>query len=255
MNFLQIFAIALVEGITEFLPISSTGHMILVSNLLGIPQTDFIKSFEIFIQLGAIGAITLMYSKSIFTKTQLWKPIGIAFLPAALVGLFFYKFIKTYLLGNAHITVLTLFIGGILLILFEYLQSHQKNNHHQTTVNAKQAVIIGIAQSFSVIPGVSRSAATIIGGQISGLTRIAAVDFSFLLAIPTMLAATVYDLVKSKHAYTGEELFALGTGFIVAFISAWITVSLFRKFVQKYSLIHFGIYRILLALLFWIIIL
>lgn len=255
MTFVQAIIIALVEGITEFLPISSTGHMILVGKVLGINQSEFVKSFEIYIQLGAIAAITLMYSRSIIKNIQIWKPLTIAFLPTALVGVIFYQLIKVYLLGNAYVTVISLFVGGILLLIFDRIHTPRTEGPEPHAMKTKQALIIGIAQSLSVIPGVSRSAATIIGGQVAGLTRVAAVDFSFLLAIPTMIAATTYDLVKSRYSFTGEELIILGVGTLVAFVSAWITVSLFRTYVRKYSFVHFGMYRIVLAVLYWGIIL
>lgn len=256
MNIFQAIILSIVEGISEFLPISSTGHLVLTSYLLNIPQTEFVKSFEIIIQLGAILAVVVLYWKTLISKRQLWPKLLIAFLPTAIVGLTLYKLIKGFLIGNPTITLWALFIGGILLIVFEKLYKEQP--HHIDSlekVSNKNALLIGVAQSFSIIPGVSRAAATIIGGLSVGLKRNVAVEFSFLLAIPTMIAATALDLKESALNFTTQEFMLIAIGFIGAFITAILAIKFFIKYVQSHTFIPFGIYRIILAILYWLIIL
>lgn len=256
MDFLQVIILSIVEGVSEFLPISSTGHLILASSFLNIPQTEFVKSFEIFIQLGAILAVVVIYWKTLLENKKAWKPLLFAFLPTAIVGFILYKFIKGYLLGNDLVVVLALLIGGILLIILEKV--HKEKDSHVETLNnitIKQSILIGLAQSLAVIPGVSRSAATIIGAMFLGIKRKTAVDFAFLLAIPTMLAATALDLFKSNFQFSAYEFSILIVGFVGSFIVALIVVRWFLKFIQKNTFIPFGIYRIIIAILFWVILL
>jgi len=248
---------SIVEGITEFLPISSTGHLILTAKLLSIPQTDFVKSFEIIIQLGAIAAVAarvIVNSNSNSWKYH-WKNILIAFLPTGVLGLLLYKIVKTYLLGNTGVTIGALLVGGILIILLEKskfsifnFQSSSKLSIDK--LNTKQSLLIGLIQAVSMIPGVSRAMATIFGGMGVGLTRAEATEFSFLLAIPTMAAATGLDLLKSGWSFTGSEWGILMIGFFGAMITAWITVKWLVGYVQKHDFTAFGIYRIVLALVF-----
>lgn len=256
MDFLQTIILSIVEGLTEFLPISSTGHLILAAEVLNIPQTDFVKSFEIIIQLGAILAVVFLYWKKVITNTRLWPKLAVAFLPTGIIGLLFYKLIKGFLLGNQSIVLLALFIGGALLIILEKVYKEQK--HHISNIDqisSKQAFLIGLCQSVSIIPGVSRAAATIIGGMFLGLKRTTAVEFSFLLAIPTMAAATGLDLIESNFSFTTNEYILLAVGLLGSFITALFAVKFLLKFVQTHTFIPFGIYRILLALLFWIFVL
>lgn len=255
MSIFHSIILAVVEGITEFLPISSTGHLILTSNLLGINQTDFVKSFEIIIQLGAILAVIYLYLPSFLSHRNLWPKLVAAFLPAAIIGFTLFKFIKGFLLGNTLVTLLSLFIGGLLLIILELI--HREKEHHLDEVSQldyRQAVTIGIFQSFSIIPGVSRSATTIVGGLLVGLKRRAAVEFSFLLAVPTMLAATTLDLYQSQFSFTPDQLTAIAIGFIVSFITAVFSIKFLISFVKKHTFIPFGIYRIALSILYWLII-
>lgn len=257
MDILHAVIISIVEGITEFLPVSSTGHQVLVAQLLGVPQTEFVKSFEIFIQLGAILAIVGMYFKKVLNNTKMWKPLLAAFIPTGIIGFAFYKVVKEVLLGNDFVTVTALFIGGLILIGVEMFVFKNKQHHilKMEDVTIKQGVIIGLAQSLSIIPGVSRAAATIVGAMCLGISRETAVEFSFLLAVPTMLAATGLDLVKSNHHFTGSEWGILAVGFVGAFITAWFTVKYFLQFVKTNTFIPFGIYRIVVAILFWLIVL
>lgn len=255
MDYFQAVILSIVEGVTEFLPISSTGHLILTAKFLNIPETEFVKSFEIFIQLGAILAVVILYRKTLTSNLAVWKNILIAFFPTALIGLFFYKTVKQLLLGNSTITLAMLFIGGVLLIVLEKIYK-EKDHHSQTltTITTKQAFLIGICQSISIIPGVSRAAATIIGALFLGVKRKTAVEFSFLLAIPTMAAATGLDLLKTPLIFNMHEYILLAIGFFGSFITALVVVKLFLTYVQTYTFIPFGIYRIILAILFFLIV-
>lgn len=253
MTYFHALLLGAVEGITEFLPISSTGHLILVSHLLGIPDSSFLTSFEIAVQLGAICAVLLLYWKS-FLNIEILKRLVAGFIPTAVIGLLFYSFIKHYLLGNELVVVLALAIGGVLLIAFEILH---KENHEVpeglTTITYPQAFLVGLAQSFAMIPGVSRSAATILGGLILGIRRTTIVEFSFLLAVPTMGAAVALDVLKSYQSFTTDGLGYIMVGFVTAFLIALIAVRFLLKFVKTYTFIPFGIYRIIVAgLFFWL---
>ena len=255
MNYIQALILSIVEGISEFLPISSTGHLILASDLLKISQSEFVKSFEIIIQFGAISAVVFLYWKKISSNFNLWPKLLIGFMPAGIIGLTLYKAIKGLLLGNSLITVASLFLGGILLIVLEKI--YKEREHHLSSIDEisyKQAFWIGVCQSVSIIPGVSRSAATIIGGMFLGLKRTTAVEFSFLLAIPTMAAATGLDLVKSDFAFSTNEYTLLGVGLLGSFITALFAIKFLIKFVQKNNFIPFGIYRIILSGLFFLLV-
>lgn len=252
MTFFDVIILSIIEGVTEFLPISSTGHLVLTSYALHIPQTNFVKSFEIIIQLGAILAIVVLYWNTLIKNLNVWKRILIAFIPTTIVGLTLYRFIKDILIGNPMITVVALLFGGIALIIIDYF--HKEREEHIDSIEKisyKNAFIIGVFQSLSIVPGVSRAAATIIGGLLTGAKRKTAVEFSFLLAIPTMLAATALDLKESNFDFTGQEIMLLAIGLLGSFIVALLAVKFFVKYVQSHSFIPFGIYRIVLALLFW----
>ncbi len=250
MNYIQSLILSVVEGVTEFLPVSSTGHLILASSLLNIPQTDFVKSFEIAIQLGAIASVLFLYKDTLLKKFGVWKNVAAAFVPTMLVGFVLYKFIKNYLLGSSEIVVLSLIAGGVFLIAFEILYHPINRVSSIEKMNLKTSFLIGLIQSVSVIPGVSRAAATIIGGLFLGLDRKTAVEFSFLLAIPTMLAAAGLDLIQSAPAFTASEFGILVVGFIGAFISALVVVKLFVSYIRNNNFIYFGIYRIAIGILF-----
>lgn len=249
MNLIQTIILSVVEGITEFLPISSTGHLILTSYLLGIPQTEFVKSFEIIIQLGAILAVVVIYFKKLVLSLNfdLYKNILFAFLPSVVFGLFFYDYIKDYLIGNSLIVVVSLLIGGVLMLLFEKFWKF--NNHRQ--LNSKHYLTIGLFQVLSMIPGVSRAFATIFGGMTVGMNRKEATEFSFFLAIPTMLGASVLDLYKTDlSVWTNSNLITLLIGFFVSFVTAYIVVKWLIKFVQTHDFKVFGWYRIAVAIIF-----
>ena len=206
MDIKHAFIMGAVEGITEFLPISSTGHLILTAHILGLPQDSFTKSFEISIQLGAIMAILFLYWQRFLKDLELWKRIITAFLPTGLLGFSLYKFIKGYLIGNDHVVVIALVLGGFFLLFADRLCERFCYMGDIRDLSYPRAFAIGIFQSLAIIPGVSRSGATIIGGMLMGLNRKTAAEFSFLLAVPTMLIATGYDLYKSHQSFNRQAL-------------------------------------------------
>jgi len=252
MTLFQSILIALVEGLTEFLPISSTGHMILASTAMGIHEDEFVKTFEVFIQLGAILAIALMYIKRFFRNLTIYYKLIIAFLPTAVVGFLAYDYIKAYLFNPIVVSV-SLILGGIILIFIDKKVAAQGSTVVEVEdISYKNAFFIGLCQCLSMVPGTSRAAATIIGGVFNGLDKRQATEFSFLLAVPTMLAAGGYDLLKADLAFTSEQLMLLGIGFVVAFVSAWGAVKLFLTYVSTHGFTSFGWYRIGLGIVFLI---
>lgn len=253
MNLLTAVVLGIVEGITEFLPVSSTGHLILTANLLKIPQTEFLKSFEIAIQLGAILSVVVLYWKSFLVKFSVLKKITIAFIPTAIIGLLLYKVLKSFLLGNSEVVLWSLAIGGLFIIIFEIFYRQKESAIEDIdSISYPKAFLIGIFQSIAIIPGVSRSAATIIGGLILGLKRKTIVEFSFLLAVPTMLAATVFDLTKSAGSFNSGQLIYLIAGFVVSFITACFAIKFLLYFIKNHNFIPFAIYRIVLAIVMFI---
>lgn len=253
MDYLQVLILAVVEGVSEFLPISSTGHLVLTSELLKIQQTNFVKSFEVIIQLGAILAVVVLYAKKLIHNRALWPKILAAFVPTAIIGFTLYSLIKEFLIGNTMVTLSALFLGGILLIIIEKFYKEQPHHLDKAeNLSYKKALLIGLVQGISVIPGVSRSAATIFGGLFVGLKRKTAVEFSFLLAIPTMAGATGLDLVKSNFSFSMHEWGLLTVGFVGSFITAIFAVKYFLRYIEHHTFVVFGVYRIVLAVLYWI---
>jgi len=249
MKLLDAILLGIIEGITEFLPVSSTGHLILASTLLRLSDSEFLKSFEISIQLGAILSVVVLYARTLLKDLKLVQKTIVAFLPTCVIGLLAYKTVKRYLLGNEYVVVLALFIGGIVLIGFELYQ--RKRQDGVTEISFLQAIWIGLFQCISMVPGVSRSAATIIGGMALGIERRTIVEFSFLLAIPTMTAATSLDVYKSGASFSSGEIEILLTGFIVSFVVALLSIKFLLRYIQNHTFIPFGIYRIIVAALFW----
>lgn len=253
MTFFHAIILGIIEGITEFLPISSTGHLILASKLLQLPSTEFLKSFEIAIQLGAILAVVVLYWKSFFVKFEILKKIIIAFLPTAALGLIFYKIAKQFLLGSEGVVLWALFLGGVFLIIFELFYREKSGAVEEVEkITWRQAIVIGLFQSVAIIPGVSRAAATIVGGLLFGLKRKTIVEFSFLLAVPTMAAATGLDLLKSGGNFSLGEFGLVAIGFIFSFFTALAAIKFFLNFIKNHSFIFFGVYRVLLALVWWV---
>lgn len=245
MTIIHAIILAIIEGVTEYLPISSTGHMILVSHLLGIAQNEQIKIFEIAIQMGAILAMFIIYWKK-FLDLELLKKLFIAFLPSGILGFLLFKYI-TALLGSLWVVVATLIIGGFILIWAEKFYKMNKSKRIEE-VDYKNALIIGFAQAVAMVPGVSRSGATIVSGLILNIERSIVAEFTFLLAVPTMTAATLYSLYKSRDLLTGDYLSTLAVGFVVAFIVAYAVVKVFLNYIKKHDFVPFGIYRIVLGI-------
>lgn len=255
MNLFDAAILGAIEGITEFLPISSTGHLILASHLLGIPDSDLLTSFAIAIQLGAICAVVALYWRS-FLNLEVLKRLLAGFIPTALIGLLLYSFVKHQLLGNEMVVVAALALGGVALIVFELLHKEKPDAPEGlTTITYRQAVLVGIAQSVAMIPGVSRSAATIMGGLLLGIRRATIVEFSFLLAVPTMGAAVALDVYKNYTLFTYDSIATIGVGFVVAFVVALVAITSLLRFIKKATFIPFGIYRIVVAALFFFLIL
>lgn len=253
MDILAAVLLGIVEGLTEFLPISSTGHLILTAYLLGLPETDFLKSFDVVIQLGAILAVVTLYWRKLFFNRLLAQRIAVALLPALGIGYLFYATIRS-LLDSELAVVIALFVGGIVLILFERFRTEPANPITVDTLSYRQAFLIGLAQALSVIPGVSRAGATIVGALAIGLSRPAAVEFSFLLGVPTMVAATTLDIVKNHALFSLDDVQALLIGFFVSFIVALIAIKFLLRYVETHSFVAFGVYRITVAILFYLII-
>jgi undecaprenyl-diphosphatase len=248
MDLFTAVILGIIEGVTEFLPISSTGHMILASHLMGMEHTEFLKSFEIAIQVGAILSVVALYWRLLLVNFEVIKRVVVAFIPTGILGLTLYRVVKSYLLGSPNIVLWSLFLGGVFLIVFELWHREKEDDTGDITqISYKHAVIIGLFQSIAMIPGVSRSASTIIGGLILGLKRKTIVEFSFLLAVPTMLAATAYDLLKSAPEMTFAQVDFLIAGFVTAFVVALLSIKFLLRFIQTHTFIPFGIYRIILV--------
>lgn len=253
MNILHVVVLSVVEGLTEFLPISSTGHLILTSRILGIQASDFQKTFEIVIQLGAILAIVALYFRKFVSSFNLIKKLMVAFIPTAVVGFTLYPLIKDVLLGSSAVTLNALFFGGLALIGIEWFLKHRNTNAKMVSdISYRQALAIGVSQSFAVIPGVSRSAATIMGGLLTGLDRSTATEFSFLLAVPTMFAATALDLYKSRDLITRTGTLTLLVGTLLSFVFAILAVKFLINYVKKHDFTAFGVYRIIISAVFWL---
>ena len=251
MSLLHAIILGIVEGITEFLPISSTAHLILASKLLTL-DSEFVKSFEIIIQFGAILSVVVLYWNR-FWNWDVLKKLVVAVIPTGVIGLTVYGAVKTYLLGNVTLVLLTLLIGGIALIVFERFRTSVDTEVDFTEITYRRAFLIGLFQAIAVIPGVSRSAATIVGGSLIGVSKRTIVEFTFMLAVPTMLAATGLELVKSRDALVGHYGM-LAVGFVVSFITAIIAIKSFLGYIKKRSFAAFGWYRIALAVAYYLVI-
>lgn len=263
MDFLQTIIIAIVEGLTEFLPVSSTGHMIIAQSLLGVESTDFVKAFTVIIQFGAILSVICLYWKRFFypnavnSEKSYWKAmfdfyarLVVGVIPAVVLGLGLNDFIESNL-GNVQLVAWMLIIGGVFMLFCDRIF---KKGNESTKLTYKRAFIIGLVQCISMIPGVSRSMATIVGGMSQKLTRKAAAEFSFFLAVPTMFGATCLETYKMiKHGSgslltQGNNLTILIVGSVVAFIVAILAIKFFINYVTKYGFAVFGWYRIVVGL-------
>ncbi len=249
LSIIESIILGIIEGFTEFLPVSSTGHMIIASDLMGIEQTNMTSAFEIIIQFSAILAVVFNYKdKFTLQKIELWKKIVLAFIPIGAVGFVFASTIKAMFVPS--IVAYAFIVGGIVFLIVE---KFYKNEEHLIDdvekVSYKQALYIGLAQIFALIPGASRAGASIIGAMLVGLNRKASAEFSFLLALPVMCATTGYDLLKHYHEFVGANFVVLVVGFITSFIVAYLTMKLFIEFLSRFTFVSFGIYRIIVGAL------
>jgi undecaprenyl-diphosphatase len=250
MNFLQAIILAIIEGLTEFLPVSSTGHMILASSFMGIASDPFVKLFTIVIQLGAILSVVVLYFKRFFKSLDFYYKLVVAFIPAAVFGLLLSDKIDELLESPLTVAV-SLVVGGVIL-LFVDKWFNNPSIHTEEDINYLTALKIGAFQCIAMIPGVSRSGASIVGGMSLKLSRKAAAEFSFFLAVPTMVAATgkkLYDFYKEGHTITNDQLQVLAVGNIVAFIVALLAIRSFIGYLNKYGFVAFGWYRIIAGLI------
>ncbi len=252
MNLINAFVLGIVEGVTEFLPISSTAHLIISSKLLNIPQTEFQKFFEVFIQSGAILAVIFIYWKIIIKNKNLLINIILSFIPTAIVGLLLHKVIKNIFFESFTLIGASLFIVGLFFIIYEYLLKKKVVNTDKKIIQMTilQALLISVGQSLAVVPGVSRAGAVILTMMILGFNREESALYSFVLAVPTLLAASLFDFIKTNPQLIfedGNPMFLM-VGLFTSFVSALLAIKWFIKFLQKNSLSYFGIYRILLAL-------
>lgn len=249
MTILDSILLGIIEGLTEFLPVSSTGHLIALSEVLKVEQTSVNKAFEIIIQFAAILALVVVYpSKFTISHINLWTKIAVAFVPLGVIGFIFSKEVKA--LFSIEIIAYMFIIGGIVFLIVEKFYD-EKTTHTLDVENVsfKQAIIIGLIQVSALIPGTSRAGASIIGGMLVKLDRKTSAEFSFLLAVPVMVATTGYDLVKHyDELIQGSNLLTLSVGFVTSFIVALLVIKLFLKFLEKFTFVAFGIYRIIFGI-------
>ncbi|MBS1651515.1 MAG: undecaprenyl-diphosphate phosphatase [Bacteroidetes bacterium] len=248
MTYFEALIVAIIEGLTEFLPVSSTGHMIITTALLGIKSTPFVKLFTVAIQLGAILSVVVLYFKHFFKKINFYIKLIIAFIPAAVIGVLFGDMIDRAL-ENLFGVAVALFLGGIVLLVIDNFFK-KPFIHNEEEIKNITALKIGVFQCLALFPGVSRSASTIIGGMAQKLTRKAAAEFSFFLAVPTMAAATFkkcYDFYKEGISINQNEIKLLLFGNLIAFIVALLAIKTFIGILNKYGFKWFGVYRIIIG--------
>lgn len=250
MALFHAFILGVIEGLTEFLPVSSTAHLILVSFFLKIPQSEFLKLFEVVIQSGAILAVFFLYFRYLIKNKYLWVKIFVSFIPTAFFGIVFYKIIKNVFFNSLPIILFSLFFLGLVFILIEWLIKRKIIilKKELKAMNLWDALLIGLFQSLAIIPGISRAGAVMVAMLFLQFKRKEAAIYSFLLALPTIFAASFYDLYKNSQLILDANILNLMVGFFTSFIFAWISVNWFISFLKKRTLVFFGWYRIILAL-------
>lgn len=281
IEFLKVLILSIVEGVTEFLPVSSTGHLILVNEFVKLNPAEFSNAFNVIIQLGAIFSVVVLYFQRLnpwdYSKThkyfpknydnlngqsrfyfrlthpdprtmELWKRVIVGILPAGILGFLFDDFIDEHLF-NPMVVATMLLLWGLIIIFVEKRNNNKTGFVHDNIANVpyKTVLAIGFFQALAMIPGTSRSAATIMGAMILGLSREAAAEFSFFLAIPTMLGATLLKVVKNVHGFTGSQWLLIVIGMVLSFVVAYIVIKKFMEYISKNDFIPFGVYRIILA--------
>lgn len=249
MGFFEVLVLAIIEGLTEFLPVSSTGHMIIGSSFMGIASDDFTKLFTIVIQLGAILSVVVLYFKRFFKSMNFYYKLFVAFIPAAVFGLLLNDIIDE-LLESPLVVAISLLVGGIILLFVDKLFNKDEITDEED-ISYLTALKIGVFQCLAMIPGVSRSGASIVGGMSQKLSRKTAAEFSFFLAVPTMFAATgkkLFDFFKDGHTITTEQIQLLAVGNIIAFFVALLAIKSFIGYLNKHGFKMFGYYRIIIGL-------
>lgn len=247
MSWWDVLILSFVEGITEFLPVSSTGHLILTSAILGIEDNPLINNFNVIIQFGAILSVVVLYRNTFLTAgLEFYKKLVVGFLPAGVLGFLFKKHIES-LLSDVSVVAYALFVGGILLILIDRKQKAEQNSDSKKEISYRDAFLIGVVQCFAFVPGVSRSAATILGGLSLGHSRKTAAEFSFFLAVPTLTGATVLKTIKLLPTLDSSQASLLLGGIVLSFIFALIAIRFFIQWISKHSFAAFGVYRILIG--------
>lgn len=251
MTHVEVWILSLIEGLTEFIPVSSTGHLIIASAFMGIKEEGFVKAFNVIIQFGAILSVLVLYWKRFLPNLSFYKKLVIAFLPASIIGFLFKKKIDI-LLESVQIVGWALLIGGIILIITDkYFAKKEEEGARVALDNLSwiQCIKIGLFQCLAMIPGTSRSAASIIGGMVIGLSRKEAAEFSFFLAVPTMAGATCLQAFKMRHEIMAGNLGTLLLGCFLSFIFAMIAIQFLMKVISRYGYKHFGIYRIIVGII------
>lgn len=247
MTFLEIFFYSLIEGLTEFLPVSSTGHLIIFSHFLTKENESFIKSFEVIIQFGAIFSVLVVYWRTFVTSVQFYKNLFVAFLPTAIIGFLLRNRVNEWL-GSIQIVAWALIIGGIILIASDhYFKSTSTAGKSLDNLNYRESFLLGLFQCLALIPGVSRSGATILGGLGLKFNKKAAAEFSFFLAVPTIAAATFYKSYKILPTITADQISDLILGSFLSFVIAIVAIKTFISLVSRFGFRYFGIYRIILG--------
>ncbi|MCX7955954.1 MAG: undecaprenyl-diphosphate phosphatase [Patescibacteria group bacterium] len=258
MDFIHVLILGAVEGLTEFLPVSSTAHLIITSKLLKIPQSDFLKVFEVVIQSGAILSVIFLYFNYLLKNRKIIRHILISFLPTAVIGFFLHKIIKNIFFESFALIVFSLFLVGVFFIIFEKLAEKKKIilKKELKELNFFDSFLIGFFQSLAVVPGVSRAGAVILGMMGLEYRREEATTYSFLLAVPTIISAGALDIYKEKELIFSslDNFWILSFGFLVSFVFAFFSVKWFIDFVKKKSLVIFGVYRIILAFVLFLIV-
>ena len=244
MSYFQILILSFIEGLTEFLPVSSTGHLILTNYFLGLESIEFSKAFDVIIQFGAIAAVLVIYKERFKFNLDFYKKLFIGFLPAAVIGFLGKKLISD-MMESTIVVAWALIIVEIVMIITDWIFS--RKSQENKPVDFKNSFLIGLSQCLALIPGVSRSAATIVSGQMVGLSKKDAAEFSFFLAVPTLTAATLYKLWKIRDIIHTEHISQLVVGTVLSFIFAIIAIRFFLTIIKKYGFKWFGIYRIILG--------
>ncbi len=245
MTIFDSIILGVIEGFTEFLPISSTGHLIVASEFLGIDQTAATSAYHVIIQFAAILAVIFNYKEKFsIKKIDLWTKVFLAFIPIGAVGFIFSSQIKE--LFSVNVVAIMFIVGGVVFLIMEkfFIKEDKESINDVEEITLKQSMVVGFAQIFALIPGTSRAGSTIIGALLVGISRKASAEFSFLLAFPVMTAVTAYDLLKHYKEFSDANLVTLGVGFVVSFFVAYLTIKLFLVFLEKFTFVAFGIYRI-----------